>query len=405
MKRIVFVDDEPRVLDALQRMLRPCRKEWEMEFAGDGESALALMAAAPFDVIVTDMRMPSMDGAALLQLVRERFPGVIRIILSGYFDKDAALRSVPVAHQFLAKPCDPGQLRAAIECCCNLYSVLPDEAVRRIVGTVGELPALPKTSTALVRLLEEPDIPVEKIARVIECDVAMTAKVLQLANSAFFHSSREVSSLRIAVGYLGIDVLRQLVMSVELFHLFSLGTVCIGFSLEDFQRHSVLTARIAAGLPLAAADRTVATMAALLHDAGKLVFVARLRESFERALTISQKDRRPLYLVEQELTGSNHAEVGAYLLGLWGLPKSIISAVSQHHRPAVAAAGAHGLDAVAAVHIADSLAREQAGGAGENCGFAEAGPNLEYLTELGIADRLPEWREMAAEAASGPVGT
>jgi DNA-binding NtrC family response regulator len=143
MKRILFVDDEPRLLEGLQRMLRSRRMQWEMAFANSGAEALALIAVRPFDVIVTDMRMPGMDGAELLQRVRDVAPSIIRIILSGYFQKEAAVRAVPVAHQFLAKPCDPEALREAIERACGLNATLPDEALRHAVCAIGELPALP----------------------------------------------------------------------------------------------------------------------------------------------------------------------------------------------------------------------------------------------------------------------
>src|ERR1035437_3047731 len=140
MKRILFVDDDPSLLEALRRMLRPQRARWETMFAGGGEDALRMLELSPFDVVVTDMRMPGMDGAQLLERVRDRFPGVVRIVLSGYCEMASTLRAVPVAHQFLQKPCDAGSLVQAIERACGLSSALQDEAIRRIVGAVGEWP-------------------------------------------------------------------------------------------------------------------------------------------------------------------------------------------------------------------------------------------------------------------------
>ena len=146
MKSILFVDDEPMILAGLQRLLRSQRNVWDMSFAASGAEALAVLETKPFDAVVTDMRMPAMDGARLLELVKERYPGTIRIVLSGYFESEAALRAVPVAHQYLAKPCDPKKLHEAIERSCGFASLLPDAALRRVVGTIGELPTLPRTS-------------------------------------------------------------------------------------------------------------------------------------------------------------------------------------------------------------------------------------------------------------------
>ena len=249
MTRILFVDDEPRLLDGLERVLRPERLRWQMEFALGGAAALVRLETGAFDVVVTDLRMPGMDGAQLLEAVRQRFPGAVRVVLYGYGERDAALHSAPHAQQFLEKPCDPEKLRAAIEQSCECSGMVADEAIRRIVGAVGELPSLPHTCRQLMLALQDPDVASEEIGRIIERDIGITAKVLQLVNSALFGRSREVHSVRLAVGQLGMDTLRQLVMSAELFRAFDPGRLVPGFSLEDVETHSKLKARIAARLP------------------------------------------------------------------------------------------------------------------------------------------------------------
>ena len=403
MKRILFVDDEPRVLDGLGRMLRPQRKLWEMSFANSGEEALAMLAVKPFDVIVTDMRMPSMDGAKLLEHVQERFPNVIRIVLSGYFEKEAALRAAPVAHQFLAKPCDPEALREAVERSCNLSSMVPDEAVRRVVGAIGELPCLPITYSTLMEALQDPDIPLPDIGRIIEQDVGITAKVLQLVNSAFFGLLREVTTVRMAVSFLGLDTLKQLVLSVGIFRTFRAARPILNFSMEDFQSHSQLAARISARMPAPPNVVSAAVVASLLHDTGKLVLASRLPEQFEAALQLSVMEGRPLHCAETELTGVSHAEVGAYLLGLWGLPAGIVDAVCRHHRPA-AVNSPGGLDILAITHIADALALEavhsKPGDAPSGCNLL----NQDYLAAIGMSEQLPNWRTMAREIVTEQSG-
>lgn len=397
MKRILFVDDEPRLLEGLQRMLRSHRAHWDMAFASSGAEALAMVAARPFDVIVTDMRMPGMDGAELLQRVRDVAPNIIRIILSGYFQKEAALRAVPVAHQFLAKPCDPDALREAIERACGLNARLPDEALRHAVCAIGELPALPRTSAALMQALQFPDTPLEEIGRIVEQDVGITAKVLQLVNSAFFGLRLEIATVQKAVRYLGLNTLKQLVLSAEIFRAFCPARSVRGFSLENFEHHSQLAARIAGRMPASKEVGTAAVVAAMLHDVGQLILAARLQEQFELALETSVREARPLYLIEQELIGASHAEIGAYLLSLWGMPKPVVDAVCWHHRPLQGEAAILGLDVLAITHISDALASEYSE-RGE--GFAEQCPNpldLEYVTALGVAEEIPHWRVLAGE--------
>ena len=401
MKSILFVDDEPMILAGLQRLLRAHRSEWDMSFAGSGAEALALLETKPFDAVVTDMRMPAMDGARLLALVQERFPGTIRIVLSGYFESDTALRAVPVAHQYLAKPCDPRKLREAIERSCGFATLLPDAALRRVVGAIGTLPALPRTSLLLATALEKPDVPLGEIGRIVELDVAITAKLLQLVNSAFFCLPYHVTSVRGAVAYLGLDTLKQLVLSIELFSTVRPRRHIAGFSLAEFEEHSHLTARIAARLPASEAVVAAGVVASVLHDAGKLVMAAHLPNEFERALEASRREQRPLHAVEMEQMGTTHAEIGAYLLGLWGLSGAVVDAVSRHHRPEVAEGGEAGLDVLGITHLADGLAWEAVNEkAGEAAPVAEL-LNHDYLAQLGVTAELPGWRAMAQQVRDG----
>jgi HD-like signal output (HDOD) protein len=397
MKRILFVDDEPCLLDGLKRMLRPQRKEWDTAFANGGEQALAMLAAVPFDVIVTDMRMPVMDGAQLLERVQKRFPGVIRIILSGQFEMDAALRAAPVAHQFLSKPCDPDRLRGAIDRACSCTKMLPDEAIRRIVGAVGNLPDLPSTSAKLLAAIECKDVNLERIGKIIEQDVGMTAKILQLVNSAFFGRLCQISSVRAAVSYLGLDVLRHLVLSVEVSRTFQPVRPGPRFSLRDFEMHSRLTANLAARLPAPASVTSAAVVAALLHDTGRLVLASRLPAEFEEIMQLACAQSRPPHVLEQQVIGTTHAEIGAYLLGLWGLPEEIVGAVCLHHRPSAVGVWSGQLDTLAVTHLADALVFEAA-----NCGSGDASPGFSlldvvYLNRPEAPDMIEHWRLLAQQ--------
>src|ERR1035438_12277 len=282
MKRILFVDDEPILLDGLRRMLLPHRTRWDMMFAGGGDAALRMLEACPCDVVVTDLRMPGMDGVQFLERVRDRFPGIVRIILSGHGEKDSTLRAVTVAHQFVEKSCDSVTLLQLIERTSSLAGALQDQTIRRIVGAVGELPCLPRTAAALMRALDNPDVPVSKVGQIVEQDVAISAKVMQLVNSALFGRSQAVATIPNAVSLLGIDILKQLVITAEVFRAFRPERNIQGFSLDQIQSHSHLSATIAARLPLPKAAGPVAAIAALLHDAGKLVMASRLPLECER---------------------------------------------------------------------------------------------------------------------------
>ena len=397
MKRVLFVDDQPRVLEQLQQMLESQKDQWDMAFAPGGEAALMLLDATPFDVVVSDIAMPGMDGAALMKIVCERYPAIVRIVLSAPQEMEEALRAVPVAHQFLLKPCDPNMLRVAVERATSLSNILSNKLLANLVGSVKDLPVLPRTYLALRQKLAEPEASIVDVVRIVEQDVAISAKILQLVNSAFFGLPREVSSVRTAVGFLGIDTLQNLVLSAGVFTIFDQLARLPGFSCEELQAHSQLTTKIAGQIPASAHVRGVAVVAGLLHDVGKLVLATRAPAHFTRALEGAEAEGRPLYVVETELMGVSHAEVGAYLLGIWGLPSPVVEAVAHHHHPERVPQDS--LDAVGIVYISNILAHQVAGRAPAGESLAQMEIDPEYLERLGVSEQFPSWQEMAKTSA------
>lgn len=398
MRRILFVDDEPRILEGLQRMLRSQRRMWNMSFASGGQAALAELEASRFDVIVTDMRMPGIDGATLLTRVQEQSPETVRIVLSGQMDPDAAARAVRVAHQFLSKPCSAEVLQEVVERACNLRDLLNDERIRRTVGQVDALPAVPRLYTALVETLARPDATADEVAGVLEQDVAMAAKILHLVNSSFFGLSRHVTHLRTAVSLLGTNMIKSLVLSTEAFRAFEGSSAPGGFSVDALHRHSLSVANLAMRL---LEDRKLAEdvyVAGMLHDVGKLVLADRLPEEFRQVVTTARERGLPAEVVEQELLGVTHGEIGAYLLGLWNLPYPIVEAVAYHHAPR--RVGHDTFDLLTAVHVADALAHE-AEPNGVGAGVTHGCVDEAHLQAIGVLDRLPTWREIAREQHHG----
>ena len=337
MKRILFVDDELNVLDGLRRMLRPMRNEWELAFASGGREALTMLAESHFDVVVSDMRMPDMDGAQLLSEVKQRYPQVIRIVLSGHSEEEAILRSVGPTHQYLAKPCDPEQLRNVIGRACALHELLGEDSLRELVSQMTTIPSLPATYTEIVAELQSPDASIKRIGEIVSKDVGMTAKILQLVNSAFFGLRRHVSDPSQAASFLGVDTLKSLVLSVHIFSQLQDAKI-EGFCLETLWDHSAATGALAKRIAASAGDdveglRDHSLMAGLLHDAGKLVIAANLPGKYASVLAVAEREQHELWVAEREILKNTHAEVGAYLLGLWGLPDPIVEAVAFHHNP------------------------------------------------------------------------
>lgn len=332
MKKILFVDDEPKILEGLQRMLRPQRREWKMCFAVGPEAALAMLDAEPFDVVVTDMRMPRMDGAALLAEVKRRYPATVRIILSGFSDSDASARATQVAHQFLSKPCSADMLKDAVNRASTLKDGAPNDVVREMVGGIDTLPALPDMYRQISEMLSRPEPSIMEIVKVLGKDIAISAKLLQLVNSSFFGIGRRVTTVREAVELLGIGTVQGLVLSTEIFRTFPGRQEMRGICADDLSAHSLKVASLARRL---AGDRVTAEIAhsvGLLHDVGKLVLADRV-SGYEGVVHTAMAANTPLHQVEQDELGATHAEVGAYLLGLWNLPEVMVQAVANHHSP------------------------------------------------------------------------
>jgi len=360
-----------------------------------------MLAAAPFDVVVSDMRMPGMDGASLLETIRQQYPSILRIVLSGFTEMEASLRAVPVAHQFLLKPCDPDTLRSAIDRATSLVEVLNSKMMTSLVGAMQDLPSIPRTYMELRKALADPETSIERVVRIVEKDVAISAKILQLVNSAFFGLTREISYIKMAVSYLGINILQNLVVSVEAFRMFQPKRTIPGFSIEELHSHSQLVARVAAHFPAKKKLPGAVVSAALLHDVGKLVMAERAPDHFARAVAGAREEGRPLFAVEEELIGVSHAEVGAYLLSLWGLPYPVVEAVAHHHHPQ--RVPQHRMDMITVVYLSNLLAHEVSGEVGDaQLVHQEIDPKV--LDDIGAAGQLIEWRQMAEAAAHEPQG-
>jgi putative nucleotidyltransferase with HDIG domain len=351
MKRVLFTDDEPRILDGLRRMLRGQRREWEMVFALEGHAAVAELEGAEFDVVVTDMRMPGLDGVGVLTEVERLHPAAIRVVLSGHTDQADAARAVRVAHQFIAKPSSSDVVRGVIERACSARLDIP-LGVRQAVGRLGAVPVSREAYGALESALQSGDASPDAVAALVERDPGMAAKVLQTVNSSFFGISREVTDIASAVRLLGAGVIREMVLVGGVFRPCEADGGLL--SMEWLRGHSFEVATLAAGS--AGGERSsVLYAAALLHDIGKLILAEVMPDQYAEVMEAARAGGGELHEVERRLLGVDHARVGAYLLNLWNLPPAIVDVVGHHHDPGAAPATV--ADAVAVIRASHTEER------------------------------------------------
>lgn len=398
MLKVLFVDDEPYVLEALRDMLRPFRHRWSLSFASSGPEALAALERAQIDMVITDMRMPGMDGAALLKELRQRHPHVMRAVLTGQSDLRSAERLLPVAQQMILKPCDRGRLEDVLSRAERIRALLPDQIVRACVGRIERLPAAPRVYAALVQAIEQGDASAKDIATIVSGEMAMSAKILQLANSSFFRLARQIHTVEEAVVHLGFITVRSLVLSVEVFDAAQPLAPGSGLTLDGLRSHALLVGRLASRICQPPLPSQMAFLAGVLHEIGLLVFGVGMPREMAEALHLAGKNNIPLAQAEREILHATHAQAGAYLLGLWGLPLDLMEAVATYDDPWPQPRSMEPtMDLSTITYIANALANAQ----------KTVSPQLppsehldsELMTALGLQARLPRWRLIAEEEA------
>lgn len=392
MIEILFVDDEPLMLQGLGRMLKSKEDVWSMEFVESGCEALDRMENKKYDIVVSDMRMPEMDGTELLNEVRVRFPDTVRIILSGYSEKDMILRSVGTAHQYLSKPFSAEGLEETIARALSLKQVLTDTNLQKLISQIEGLPKLPKLYQELMDEIGKEDPESHVIASIINRDIGMTAKILQIMNSAFFGLRRSVSDVHDAVKMLGTDTIKSLALSVGVFDQIQVPRELYG-DLRDIWSHSMavgLTAKaISSHEGCTMGDEAFSV--GFLHDVGTLVMISNMSRLYKEVVVLVETGQMSRLEAEIEVYGTTHNAIGAYLLGLWGLPRNMVEAVAFYCEPG--SYSYRSFRPLTALHVAHILCENKSDT------LEEITPkfDLVYLRKIRADVGIPAWYEMYHE--------
>lgn len=395
MKRILFVEDNPILLELYGIMLTGEPHRWQVKTAASGQQALELLEATVFDAVISDLEMPGMDGIQLLREVKARSPQTARIIVSGVTDQKLVAEGLHETHQFIAKPINSKAIKATLERINRLDAYLQNDTLKQLVSRLDTLPSFPSLYLEIMQELSNDDVSLEKIAAIVAKDPGMTVKMLQIVNSAATGLARKITSPVDAVQYVGTATVRALAISAHIFSCFE-HTELKGFSVQELWDHAIRSAAVARKIMMLERAETAqvedAYIAALLHDIGKLMLANNLPVDFQLALDLAREQKLPFPEAEQKVFGATHAGVGGYLLGLWGMPSTIVEAVAFHHSPNLSETRT--FEPLTAVHAANRLEHEltATANAPSNVGF-----DLEYLKALAIEDRLETWREHSTQ--------
>lgn len=414
MKHVLFVDDEAQILEGLRARFDGRRYKWAMYFAESAGAAIEELHRYPYDLVVADVHMAGMDGTRLLQTAADRWPQTIRVAMSGHLDRGEAMRLVPVAHQFLAKPCESQVLENTVDRCLALQELLNDPDLRATIGRMRRLPTLPATHLKLRALLQDEQVETHDVAELIGADTVVAAKVVQVANSAFFRSRSRITSLEQAITRLGFGTICSLVLSAEVFSQWPQPSAVGIIDLERLQEHTHQVVAIVSALtaPSRRNDRPGrgtgaefmamqmhddAVLAALLHDLGYWLLVHECPAELEKARVCALTEGVPLDHAERLIIGTSHATIGAYLLGIWGLPHAVLEAVAHHHTPERVPHAS--FNALAALAIAHALAPLHDSDAFREPAPAEAHVTPDYPASVCAPFTWEEAVERAAECA------
>ena len=400
MKRVLFVDDEENLLNGLKHMLHRMRSSWHMSFTTGGQQALSLLELEPeYDIVVSDLHMPGMHGAEFLRQVCEKFPKAIRIVLSGNLSADSLTEAAGVAHQILAKPCDPDHLRSILARAFTLCERMENPTVKTTLMRMGTLPSVPVLYWRIMEEINSAEPSVERVAQIISKDPGMTAKILKLVNSHMSPKDR-ISNIMYAAHMLGLENLKSFVLVAELFEDVKQDKLAEDFDVDALWQHGLTVGEFARSIAeFESTDRRIiddSYTAGLLHDIGLLILASKLPTEFEEVLAYARDNGITLIQAEKQVLGVTHAEIGAYLLDLWGLADDIVKGISHHFFPSgdpdemYAVEEAEIFTPLTAVHAANYFCEEES--ATDEYGKAEL--DMVYLEGLNVDDHVGHWWDL-----------
>jgi putative nucleotidyltransferase with HDIG domain len=405
---VLFVTGDMAVMDKLQEALRDMDSHRTMQFVMNASRALELMTTDRFQLVVSDLVLPDMDGIRLLNAIKAAHPETVRFLLVDHADVDMTLQHDGLVHQFLHKESDAAAVRSAVARASVLQGLLQNTQLRELLSQIDTLPSVPSVYLQVLKALQDPNVSLRNVANLIAQDMGMTAKVLKVINSAYFGLRHPVSNIQQAVVLMGKDSTRSLVLAISVFSIFQADWV--KRLADELYRHSFLVGvyakRIVQDLGGNVASLDNALVAGILHDVGKLLLATYFPKQYARAMQLALQEEMPLHEAETRELGVTHAEVGAYLLGIWGLTDDIVQTVAFHQIPRLCPLGPSTV--LTAVHIANAFEHEDATnqpaqppeGEEESPGQID----LAYLEQQGAADRLPYWRALCQVAFGASRG-
>lgn len=399
--RVLFVDDEQELLDGLRNALFRERKRWAMRFACGAQAGLDALEEHGADIVVSDMRMPQMDGAQFLTIVKDRYPEAIRFVLTGQADEAMTLRALPVAHHWLHKPCGRDSLVAEIERGLSALESIEDPAMRTLCARLDDLPMSSQAIQRLQVALAHPETSTAEIAELVSSEPGLAVRVLQFVNSAAFGVSSPVADMELAVKFLGVEMLSRMAVTEALFRfddkLPPRARALHGRLTERSQVAAAVAAEIAEDF---GADSS-AVLGALLAEVGRIAMLREGDGPFLQAYERVMGQCAGLEATEETEFGVEQEALGAAVLSRWGLPLKVTEPIRFQGKPQEAPEGSQPAATVIRFASLVAFATQAEGADADAADGARHGiePERLELFERLVQDRLDGPEQAAGEAA------
>jgi putative nucleotidyltransferase with HDIG domain len=389
-KNILLVDEDALVLKALKRSLRRFKDQCNVFYAQSATEALEQLDQDVIDVLITEVRLIDSDSELFLRTFLKQHPSAARIVLTGYTNSDTIFKFAGLAHQLLAKPWSDQTLIETIQRADFISQMLSDERLKRTLNLIENFPSIPSVYMELTKKLNSSNASMEEIGAIIIRDPSLTIKLLQIVNSPYYGLPMPVTDPQKAVTLLGLDIVKGFVLTSGIFKQYEQPSP-VGLQIDALWQHSLKAANIVRQIArwehLAKEIEEASFIASLLHDVGKIIIASNFPSEYKEICSCTELDTLPGWQAEQKVLGVSHAEIGAYLLGLWGLPLAIIKAVQEHHCPNV---DEHAqIDQTVLVHVANAIEKASITPAADPL----ADLNPEFIARLHLSNSIAKWQQ------------
>lgn len=382
--RILFAGGDPLWFAETKRDISGLHPEWTCVRAADISKIQPPDWQAADAFIVEGRATGARDWLEELRAERENLICLVRCDMA---DHGTLERWKGTGHPIASTHNDASLLVSSLLRTARLQQWAADPAMKRLLPQIRKLPTTPKFYDELTVELRSEECSLENVAALLRQDPVMSAKILQLANSAFFASRREVTDMLDAAMILGSERIKSLVLLAGVFSQYGAAKDA-GYNIDSIVTHSLQVGAYARTIVLNETKdlrlAEAAFTAGVLHDVGKMILAGNLPQQCKEMRNVRLTRKIPDHEAEREIFGATHATIGACLLASWGLPLSILEAVAWHHEPEQA--GDSGFSPLAAVHAANAFAHQTDGTPSQS--------NTEYLERCGAGKGAARWRQM-----------